>query len=107
MSVNLAAIKGKVTILIRGGLTSGKSVVTTNGEKSADAIVAGNREGQNQTRWRSMQSTTDDKRKHSQLTIWDYLRKDNAEQEDEAGVCLSLRMDETDTTNKPEQKAKL
>ena len=51
-----------------------------------------------------MKSTGDDKRKHSQLTMWDYLQKDTAEQEEEAGVCLSLRMDETDTTNKPEQK---
>lgn len=51
-----------------------------------------------------MQSTGDDKRKHSQLTIWDYLRRDTAEQEEEAGVCLSLRMEEKDTTNKPEQK---
>lgn len=51
-----------------------------------------------------MQSTGDDKRKHSQLTMWDYLRRDTAEQEEEAGVCLSLRMEETDTTNKPEQK---
>lgn len=51
-----------------------------------------------------MQSTGDDKRKHSQPTVWDYLRRDTAEQEEEAGVCLSLRMEETDTTNKPEQK---
>ena len=44
-SVNLAAIKGKVIILIRGGLIRGwkqrkKPVVITKDEKSADAIVA-------------------------------------------------------------------
>ena len=51
-----------------------------------------------------MQSTGDDKRKHSQHTMWDYLRRDTAEQEEEAGVCLSLRMEKTDTPNKPKQK---
>ena len=40
----------KDNVLTRGGLASGKSVVTTNGKKSADVIVAMSmREGPNLT----------------------------------------------------------
>lgn len=36
--------------------------------------------------------------------MWDYLQRDTAEQEEQAGVCVSPRMDETDTTNRHEQE---
>ena len=46
-----------------------------------------------------MQPTDRDKLKHSQLTMWDLLQEDTAERESSAGVCVSPRMDETDTTD--------
>ena len=46
-----------------------------------------------------MHPTDRDKLKHSQLTMWDLLQEDTAERESSAGVCVSPRMDETDTTD--------
>lgn len=46
-----------------------------------------------------MKPTERDNLKHSQLTMWDLLQEDTAERDSNAGVCASLRMDETDTTN--------
>ena len=107
-SVNLAAIRVKVIVLIRGGLTSKwkqckKLVVTTHREKSADAIVLSNsrvvKEGQNQTRWRSMKTTKSDKLKHRKPRTEDYLQRANTECEGYARVCALPRMVETDTAN--------
>jgi hypothetical protein len=46
-----------------------------------------------------MKATKSDELKHRQLALWDYLQKGTAEQESYAGVCVSPRMAETDTTN--------
>ena len=54
-----------------------------------------------------MKATKSDELKHRQLTLWDYLQKDTAEQESYAGVCVSSRMAETDTTNTSEQEGGL
>ena len=107
-SVYLAAIRGKVVVLIRGGLTSKwkqskKFVVTTHREKSAEAIVLSKsravKEGQNQTRWRSMKTTESELLKHRKPQTEGYLQRANTECEGYARVCASPRMVETDTTN--------
>ncbi len=46
-----------------------------------------------------MTTTGSDKKKHSQLTMWDLLPEQTAEREGTAGVCESRRMVQTDTTN--------
>ena len=51
-----------------------------------------------------MKTTDRDKLKHSQLTMWDLLQEATAERESTAGVCVSPRMDETDTTNNAEHE---
>ena len=51
-----------------------------------------------------MKATKSDELKHRQLTLWDYLQKDTAEQESYAEVCMSPRMAETDTTNTSKQE---
>jgi RNA-directed DNA polymerase len=51
-----------------------------------------------------MKTTDRDKLKHSQLTMWDLLQEATAERERTAGVCVSPRMDETDTTNNAEHE---
>ena len=45
-----------------------------------------------------------DKRKGSQLSIWDYLQMDTAEREEDAGVPLSRKMSETDSTKEQRQR---
>ena len=47
-----------------------------------------------------MKTTEGDKLNHSQPTIGDLLQETTAERECTAGVCVSPRMEETDTTNK-------
>ena len=54
-----------------------------------------------------MSYTLSDKLNHSQLSIWDYLRMDSAEREEEAGVWSSREMNETDNTNRKKHKADL
>ena len=51
-----------------------------------------------------MQPTKRDNLKHRQLTIWDDLPRDTAEREENAGVCVSPRMGETDTTNRSDEQ---
>lgn len=51
-----------------------------------------------------MKTTDRDELKHSQLTMWDLLQEATAERERTAGVCVSPRMDETDTTNNAEHE---
>lgn len=54
-----------------------------------------------------MKPTERDNLKHSQLTMWDLLQEDTAERDSNAGVCASLRMDETDTTNNARHEDRL
>ncbi len=54
-----------------------------------------------------MKATKSGELKHRQLTLWDYLQKDTQEQESYAGVCVSPRMAETDTTNTSKQEGGL
>lgn len=42
-----------------------------------------------------------------QLSIWDYLRMDTAEREEEAGVGYSQKMKETDSPYRTEQETML
>ena len=51
-----------------------------------------------------MTHTESDKRKGSQLSIWDYLQMDTAEREEDAGVPLSRKMSETDSTKEQRQR---
>ncbi len=50
-----------------------------------------------------MKVTGQDDREHRQLTLWDYLPKDTAEREEQAEVCESGRITETDITNRAKQ----
>ena len=54
-----------------------------------------------------MKTTEGDKLNHSQPTIWDLLQEITAERECTAGVCVSPRMKETDTTNNAKQEVGL
>ncbi len=54
-----------------------------------------------------MKATKSGELKHRQLTLWEYLQKDTQEQESYAGVCVSPRMAETDTTNTSKQEGGL
>jgi hypothetical protein len=54
-----------------------------------------------------MKATKSGELKYRQLTLWDYLQKDTQEQESYAGVCVSPRMAETDTTNTSKQEGGL
>jgi len=104
-SVNLAAIKRKVIVLIRGGLYRAQRLSNNEcREVSRSHSSNGDCEGLNQMRWRSMQTTKRDNLKHRQLTIWDDLPRDTAEREENAGVCVSPRMGETDTTNRSDEQ---
>ena len=51
-----------------------------------------------------MTHTESDKRKGSQLSIWDYQQMDTAEREEDAGVPLSRKMSETDSTKEQRQR---
>lgn len=50
-----------------------------------------------------MKITGSDEYKHRQLTMWDYLPRDTAEREEQAEVCESRRITETDITNRTKQ----
>jgi len=50
-----------------------------------------------------MKVTGQDDREHRQLTLWDYLPTDTAEREEQAEVCESGRITETDITNRAKQ----
>ncbi|MDD4324638.1 MAG: group II intron reverse transcriptase/maturase [Saccharofermentanales bacterium] len=50
-----------------------------------------------------MRTTGSDEIKHRQLTMWDYLPRDTAEREEQAEVCESQRITETDITNRTKQ----
>lgn len=50
-----------------------------------------------------MRITGNDEYKHRQLTMWDYLPRDTAEREEQAEVCESGRITETDITNRAKQ----
>ncbi len=50
-----------------------------------------------------MKVTGQDDSKHRQLTMWDYLPRDTAEREEQAEVCESGRIAETDITNRAKQ----
>ncbi len=50
-----------------------------------------------------MRITGSDEYKHRQLTMWDCLPRDTAEREEQAEVCESQRIAETDITNRAKQ----
>jgi RNA-directed DNA polymerase len=50
-----------------------------------------------------MRITGRDEYKHRQLTMWDCLPRDTAEREEQAEVCESRRITETDITNRTKQ----
>lgn len=50
-----------------------------------------------------MRITGSDEYKHRQLTMWDCLPRDTAEREEQAEVCESRRITETDITNRTKQ----
>lgn len=50
-----------------------------------------------------MRITGSDEYKHRQLTMWDYLPRDTAEREEQAEVCESRRIAETDITDRTKQ----
>ena len=113
-SVDLAAIKRKVVVLIRGGLhrAKGQRPKLSNNEygevsrrrSSDEGSESCWSEGQNQARWRSMKATGRDEIMHRQLSIWDCLQRDTAEREEYAGVCTSPGMVETEATNEQKRK---
>lgn len=50
-----------------------------------------------------MRITGSDEQKHRQLTMWDYLPRETAEREEQAEVCESRRITETEITNRTKQ----
>ena len=52
-----------------------------------------------------MKTTASDKLNYSQLSIWDYMSDVSAERKEQSVVWASLRMDETDSTDKTQHRS--